>query len=194
MTDDTRDATSRITRRSLGGAAITATLGGITLVAAGSESAAGEVELGEFEIEEAEYREDDPEVVPELSVTGEFEYQTEDRPDSVRVTLRVGALEASEDIDYETITVSSRSGATDFDVSGRPTEAADFHASTFQPDRGEEITAEVVTEVLVEVRTDGGAVLAETSVEDTAEITVENTGDANTVRVSAVGDVTFVAD
>lgn len=169
-------------------AATAASAGGLVAFAPRQTRADG-VELGDLQFEAASHESVDPAVVPELHVTGEFEYTVSSSPSSYEARL----MTEGDVLDTDIGMLSSLEGHSDYSLAGVVTDADAYDAADFEARRGETVTVDVPVAVEFDVLDGDDALLATTRVEATATVEVTNAGETNVVSVSGHGTIEFVS-
>lgn len=168
--------------------------GGGLAIAAGSGRAGASVNTTDLDIPDAEYSgEDDTVAALDLTVSGAYEYATNDA-DELRLTLEAAPEPADSPdfavLDEQTASASTASGAGQFDLAGDLLAHPALDASEFNAEPEETITRDLPVRVVLEVRLGGEAVVEAIS-ETVVEIEVTNETVKATAAVMGEGELTI---
>lgn len=179
-----------ITRRRvlamLAGAATTTT----AAVAVGSEEADADIQFGTLSVSDGTHESEDPQVTPVVTVDAEFSYTVESVTD-YNVSLELGPDHDNRMfVDLVSTETAVMDGQFSESLSGPVTDIDAYSQSDFAPAAGETVTEDIAIALTLSVM-DGGATMVTAAVEDTATITVTNTGVNTTVALGGEGEITF---
>ncbi|MDR9381601.1 MAG: hypothetical protein RI560_08020 [Natronomonas sp.] len=189
-----RPLSGAVSRRDLIATGTGLLAGGGLAIAAGSGRAGASVTTTDLDIPDAAYSgEDDTVARLDLTVSGAYEYATNDA-DELWLALEV-APEATDSPDFATIdeqseSISTASGAGQYNLAGDLLDHPALDASEFNADPEETITREVPIRVVLQVRLGGEAVVEAIS-ETVVDVTVTNETVKATAAVMGEGELTI---
>ena len=146
------------------------------------------VSMGQMELPDKEHGGEINEIIADVDV--EVEYESNNQPDSIALTMRAGQVESRlTEIQTKTVEdLTETSGTTETTISGDILESSSLAKSTWQLLPGQpEANVDVEIQIIAELM-QNGSTIAKGSVSDTATVTRnKNTG---SVELAAKGSLT----